>query len=70
MKRKPVNSSNIKSIGYDGRNNCLEIEFNNGSIYEYSNVPNDIYLSLMSAPSHGKYFNQYIKKNYTFKKVS
>jgi len=69
LERKLVKSSNIKSIGYNGTNKCLEIEFNNGGIYEYCGVPNEIYVSLMSAPSHGKYFNQYIKNLYSFNKV-
>lgn len=70
MERKPVKSSNMKSIGYNETNKNLEIEFNNGSIYEYYKVPKEIHISLMNAPSHGKYFNQYIKKTYAFKKVS
>lgn len=36
-----VNSSNLKSIGYE--NNTLVVKFNNGGIYWYSNVPQNIY---------------------------
>lgn len=35
MEREPVVSSNIASIGYDENNNILEVEFNNGNVYEY-----------------------------------
>lgn len=48
----------------------MEVEFNNGSIYEYYKVPNEIYSSLMTASSHGKYLNLYIRKKYAFKKVN
>jgi hypothetical protein len=69
LERQLVKSSNINSIGYDKTNKSLEVEFNNGGIYKYCEVPNEIYISLMSAPSHGKYFNRYIKNVYSFKKV-
>ena len=39
MIRDPVSSSNIASIGYDSDSETLEIEFTNGSIYQYFNLP-------------------------------
>lgn len=35
MERTSVTSSNINSIGYDADSQTLEIEFNNGAVYEY-----------------------------------
>jgi len=55
MNRTPVSSSNLASVGYDPENMILEIEFHNGGIYQYFNVPESVYRSLMSADSHGKY---------------
>ena len=63
MIRRYVSSSNINSIGY--ANGTLEIEFNNGSIYQYNNVPETLYNGLMSASSHGKYFASHIKNSFT-----
>lgn len=60
MYRKPVNSSNIRSIGYE--NSTLEVEFLNGSIYQYFNIPENLYNSLMRASSHGGFLDAYIKK--------
>ncbi|GEM_PF-5881279 len=34
MKRENVESSSIKSIGYDINQMILEVEFKNGSVYE------------------------------------
>lgn len=62
MKRTSVSSSNIASIGYDAARRILEIEFLNGSVYQYSNVPESLYNGLMNASSHGSYFDSYIKK--------
>jgi len=70
MDRTPVSSTNLKSVGYDTENMVLEIEFHNGGIYQYFNVPESKYEGLMKADSHGKYFDAYIKKGgYRFKKI-
>lgn len=70
MNRTSVSSSNLASVGYDPKNMILEIEFHNGGIYQYLNIPESVYNGLMSADSHGKYFDTYIKKGgYSFKKI-
>ena len=63
MKRIPVNSSNIKSVGYDPARKILEIEFRSGSVYRYWNLPQEIYRTLVSAPSIGAFFWQNIRDN-------
>lgn len=68
MNRTEVQSSNIKSIGYE--NGILEIEFLNGSVYQYFDVPQNIYDELMAATaSHGTYLSQNIKGRYRFARV-
>lgn len=70
MDRTYVSSSNIASIGYDHMQMILEVEFLNGSIYQYYDVPEALYEGIMSAESHGKYLNEYIKKGgYRFERV-
>ncbi len=69
MLRKRIASSNILSIGYDPTSSTLEIEFHSGAIYQYVNVPESIYTALMSAPSHGSYFNRHIKDKYPWKQI-
>lgn len=70
MDRTYVSSSNIASIGYDPMQMILEVEFLNGSIYQYYDVPEALYEGIMSASSHGKYLNEYIKKGgYRFERV-
>lgn len=70
MKRTPVNSSNLASIGYDTSSETLEIEFLHGGVYQYYDVPLTVYESLMSASSHGTYFDKNIKKTgYSYKKI-
>ena len=70
MNRTPVSSSNLKSIGYDLASNTLEVEFLHGGIYQYFNVPKARFDGLMSASSHGEYFDANIKKGgYDFEKI-
>lgn len=70
MYRKSVDSSNLVSVGYDPTSRVLEIEFKGGSVYQYYQVPESVYRGLMSADSHGKYFDQEIKKGgYDYDKV-
>jgi len=69
MERQSVSSSNIASIGYDNATEVLEVEFLNGSIYEYRNVSSVVYEELMSAASHGSYFNREIRMSYPYEKI-
>ncbi|NMR36041.1 KTSC domain-containing protein [Chryseobacterium aquaticum] len=69
MNRQSVISSNIASIGYDTSSQTLEIEFLNGSVYQYFDVPQHVYNGLMSADSHGQYLAQNIKGVYRYSKV-
>lgn len=70
MNRVRVSSSNLASVGYDTDTRVLEIEFLNGGIYQYSNVPAHVHGGLMSASSHGSYFDAHIKKaGYPYRRV-
>lgn len=62
MNRIPITSSDLANVGYDATTRVLEVEFRTGSVYEYHGVPANVHSGLMSAASHGKYFNEYIKK--------
>ncbi len=63
MNMKNVHSSHLKAIGYDKQSQTLIVEFHGGRIYQYSNVPALEYQALMSAPSHGTYFDRNIRKH-------
>jgi len=69
MKRNPVNSTNINSIGYDSVNQILEIEFQSGGIYQYPNVPESVYNKLMLAESKARYFHMNIKDTYSYRRI-
>jgi len=57
-------SNVIKSFDYDEPTQTLRVEFNNGSIYQYHDVPDRVYQELKIAPSVGQYFNAQIREKY------
>ena len=67
MKREKVTSSNIASIGWE--EGVLEVEFLSGGVYQYDSVGEEIYRCFLDAESKGKYFRQYIRINYTGRKI-
>jgi hypothetical protein len=69
MERQPVQSSNLLSVGYDKNTNILEIEFRSGSIYQYFNVPESMYVELLNAASKGTYFHNHIRGHYMYKRI-
>lgn len=69
MNRISVSSSNISSIGYDLATQVLEVEFHDGSIYQYDGVPESVHDGFMDASSHGQYLSQNIKGRYPYRKI-
>ena len=69
MQHTNVESSNLRSVGYDTETSTLEIRFHSGGLYEYLNVPESVWRALMGAPSHGKFFHAHIKERYRFRKI-
>lgn len=64
-----IQSSNIRSSKYNTEDKTLLIEFNNDSVYQYNEVPWEIFTKLRMAESQGKYFNSNISKKYKYEKI-
>ena len=69
MERVSVSSSNIASVGHDVPSQVLEVEFLNGAVYEYYDVPEHVYQELTTASSVGSYFAQRVKNVYGFSRI-
>jgi hypothetical protein len=67
--RKRVNSSKLRSVGYDEKSRTLEIEMSNGQIYQYVGVYPEVYRRLMAAPNPTSFFDDKIAEEYTPKRV-
>ena len=64
-----VESSNIVRTQYDTITKKMIAEFKNGTRYEYSDVPHQIYTQFRTAESQGNFFNKNISKSHTYKKL-
>ena len=69
MNRDSVGSTTIASIGYDEAAQTLEVEFLNGSVYQYYNVNEEMYARLAQAPSKGQFLHYEIKNAYPYARV-
>jgi KTSC domain len=67
MERTPVESKSVASVGYDSERFELEVEFHNGRVYRYEQVPVAAYRLLLQAPSVGEYINKVVKPRFTAK---
>lgn len=70
MNRTPVDSSSIESMGYSQSEQELEVEFKDGDIYLYQNVPQSTFDQLINARSVGSAFHQLIRNGgFSFNKI-
>src|ERR1043166_600817 len=65
--REAVGSTALATVGYSKRRQILEVEFLNGAIYRYFDVPRSIYNKLMAAESKARYYDANIR--YKFRSV-
>jgi len=69
MNRIPVDSSNVSEIGYDLNTQTLEVQFKDGNVYQYFDVPPGVHEGLMSASSKGQFLNKEIKLNFRYARL-
>lgn len=69
MERQFIESSMIKSIGYDPNSSTLEIEFNSGAVWQYFEFPESLWYDFESTESKGKFFHREIKNQYSESRV-
>jgi hypothetical protein len=64
-----TNSSFIEKASWFNEGNILMLTFATGSVWQYYDVPFEIYSGFIKAPSHGKYFNENIRNTYSGERV-
>ena len=69
MNRTPVTSSSIASAGYLAEGSTLEVEYRNGSVYQYFAVPKSLFESLLRAESKGMFVSERIRGHYPYLRV-
>ena len=61
VQQQALTSSVLAAAVYDDELKELTLEFTSGRSYTYSQVPPETFEDLVSAPSAGKFFNNFIK---------
>jgi hypothetical protein len=69
MDRAQVQSSSLRSVGFDPNEKVLEVEFQSGGVYQYFGVPEAIFRELMLASSKGAFFNRRIADHFPYKRI-
>ena len=59
----------LKLVGYDPKQEILEVVFNTGDKYQYLEVPASEYEGLMSAESIGQYMHEHIIGHYPYRRI-
>ena len=62
-------STAADEFAYDGESGTLSIRFNNGSLYEYYDVPEEVFAGLLEAQSVGRYLNDNVTSTYGYAQV-
>jgi hypothetical protein len=67
--RAPVRSSALATVGYSKRLHILEVEFLNGAVYRYLDVPAFVHQQLLAAESKARYYDQNIRYRFVSQRV-
>ncbi len=69
MERKRLNSSRIRSVGYDAKAQLLEIEFSDGKVVQYRGVSPEVHRQFMAAPSATSFFEDKIDESFPSSRI-
>ena len=61
-----LNSSNVARFAYDESNQVLKVEFKNGAIYDYYDIPENVFHGMRGAPSAGQFLAQNVKSRFRY----
>ena len=61
-----LQSSSLARLAYDRRRAILQVEFRDGTTYQYAGVPFRVYDNLLRAESKGAHFNRHIRSCFPY----
>ena len=64
-----LDSSMLYAAGYDPKTQTLEVVFNSGGIYRYSDVPPEVYEGLITTESKGRYMWMNVLNLYPYERL-
>ena len=69
MERIQIKSRLITAVAYDLSSARLEIEFHDGKVEPYTDVPAEVYRNLISADSPGSYYRHHIRESRPYVRI-
>lgn len=66
---KIAQSSHLQSYEYEPDSQTLTIQFQNGTIYQYDQVPVNVFYSMVQSGGAGTYFHAKIRDQYPMRKI-
>ena len=70
MNRLSVESTTLVAVAYSSDRTLLELEFRDGTIYRFFDVPVSCFQQLLASDSKGRYFNSNIRNHFRHQRVS
>jgi hypothetical protein len=70
MEMKKINSGKLRAIGYDARVRVLQVQLDDGSTLQYSNVGEDTWRRLSSSGAAWSFYRDNIEEEFAAKRVS
>jgi len=69
VERTRLHSPGLRAVAYDAVRRLLEIEFPDGSVYQYERVPPDLYRRFLASSSQRSFFEDHIEEAYARRRV-
>jgi hypothetical protein len=66
MKMIPLESEALAAVGYDAASRTLRIRFEHGGLYDYFDVPADVYEGLLTDERPWTTWGDHIKATYAY----
>jgi curved DNA-binding protein CbpA len=63
-------TTNSNILDFEFKSQILKVHFTDGSIYEYFDVPKEVYRKLINADSPGRFARRHIFNNYVYRSIN
>lgn len=70
MEMNRINSGKLRAIGYDARARLLQVQLDDGSTLQYSNVGEDTWLRFRNSGAAWSFYRDNIEEEFAAKRVS
>lgn len=68
--KERIESTCVNDVAYDPETMEMTINFQQRGSYKYYDVPLDVYIDFETSGSRGKYFNYYIKEQFSYERIA